>query len=56
VNLTCLVVAYYSKQRVSFVDILCAFCGAITLHISDPIYCRDGGWMPVTRILQLKWH
>jgi len=54
-NLMCLVVAHYSKQRVYFVDIFCAFCGAITLHIyQNPIYFRDGGWMLVTKMLQLK--
>ena len=38
-----------------FVDIFCAFCGAITLHIyQNPIYFRDGGWMLVTKMLQLK--
>jgi len=47
--------SHYSKQRVSFVDIFCAFCGAITLHIyPNPIYYRDGGWMPVIKMLQLK--
>ena len=55
INLMCLVVAHYSKQRVSFVDIFCAFCGAIILHIyRNPIYYRDGGWMRVTKMLQLK--
>ena len=55
VNLTCFIVAHYSKQRVSFVDIFCAFCDAITLHIyQNPIYYRYEGWMPVTKILQLK--
>ena len=28
-----LIVAHYLKQRVSFVNIFCVFCGAITLHI-----------------------
>ena len=55
VNLTCLVIAHYSKLMVSFVDIFCAFCGAITLHIyQNPIYYRDRGWMLVIKILQLK--
>ena len=39
---TCLIVAYYSKQMVSFVDIFCVFCRAIMLHIyQNPIYYRD---------------
>ena len=49
------VMVYYLKPRGSFVDILCTFYGAIMLHIyQNPIYCRDEGWMPVTRMLQLN--
>ena len=54
-NFMSLVVTHYSKQRVSFVDMFCAFCDEITLHIyQNPIYYRDGGWMRVTKMLQLK--